>query len=179
MRLIQTALADVCLIEPDVQCDERGTFAKHFSEDWYRRNGLQSIFLQSCMSTNRVAGTLRGMHWQAAPCGEVKLVRCVRGAIYDVVIDLRPESLTFRRWHAATLTPESGTVLYVPVGCAHGYQTLVDDSWVAYEISAPHEPKLARGVRWDDPAFSIEWPPCDLRLVSVRDASYADFEQHE
>ena len=111
----------------------------------------------SSASFNRRRGTLRGMHYQAAPHEEAKLVRCVRGAMYDVALDLRPVSVTFRQWVGVELTPDNGRALYVPEGCAHGFQTLADDTEVLYQISAPWHPDSARGVRWNDPAFGIEW----------------------
>ena len=175
MKLAATSLPGVWILEPDVHHDERGTFSTHFSADWFREHGLQHAFVQSCISTNRLAGTLRGMHWQADPHGEAKLVRCVRGGIYDVVLDLRQGSPSRACWCAVELTAENNRVLYVPPGCAHGYQTLADDSWVSYEISAPYHAASARGVRWNDPAFGISWPACRTRTISVRDATYEDY----
>jgi len=179
MKLVATPLPGVWIIDPDDHRDERGTFMTHFEEGWFREHGLYCGFTRTCTATNPRAGTLRGMHWQEAPDGEVKLVRCIRGAIYDVVLDLRPESATFRRWHAIEMTPDGGGALYVPAGCAHGYQTLADDSWVSYQIGAVHRPESARGVRWNDPAFAIRWPHCADRLMSRRDASYADYGHHK
>jgi dTDP-4-dehydrorhamnose 3,5-epimerase len=177
MNLAETTLPGVWLIESDMHRDERGTFATHFSEAWFRERGLHHEFRCASTATNVHAGTLRGMHWQEAPHTEVKLVRCVRGAIYDVVLDLRPDSRTFGRWHAVELTPDDGRTLYVPAGCAHGYQTLADDSWVAYLISTSYHAGSARGVRWNDPAFAIAWPACAMRTMSARDASYGDYHE--
>jgi dTDP-4-dehydrorhamnose 3,5-epimerase len=172
VKLVTTSLPDVWILEPAVHSDERGTFSTHFSTSWFREHGLQHEFVQSCIATNRRAGTLRGMHWQAEPHGEVKLVRCVRGGVYDVVLDLREDSASYGRWCAVELTAENNRVLYVPKGCAHGYQTLADDSWLSYEISAPYHAASARGVRWNDPSFGISWPDCSARTISVRDATY-------
>jgi dTDP-4-dehydrorhamnose 3,5-epimerase len=175
MRLVGTPLSGLWIITPAIHRDERGTFSTHFAQDWFHKHGLQSAVAQVCTSVNPRAGTLRGMHWQDDPHGEVKLVRCLRGAIYDVVLDLRPDSPTFRQWHAVELTEENGQSLYVPTGCAHGYQTMVADSCVAYQISVSYVPASARGVRWNDPAFGIVWPACESRIVSERDSSFADF----
>jgi dTDP-4-dehydrorhamnose 3,5-epimerase len=130
---------------------------------------------QCSASFNRRRGTLRGMHWQAAPHEEAKLVRCVRGAMFDVALDLRPGSATFKQWVSAELTPENGRALYVPEGCAHGFQTLADDTEVLYQISCPWQPDCARGARWDDPAFGIAWPLTTQAQMSPRDAAYPDW----
>jgi dTDP-4-dehydrorhamnose 3,5-epimerase len=115
------------------------------------------------------------MHWQAEPYTETKLVRCCRGAIYDVVLDMRAGLPTFGRWIAVELSDQDDAALYVPVGCAHGFQTLHPDSWVSYQIHGTHSPEASRGVRWDDPRFNIVWPPCEQRLISDRDANFIDF----
>ncbi len=130
---------------------------------------------QSSLSSNFRRGTLRGIHYQAAPHEETKLVRCVRGAIFDVIIDLRPESPTFRRHIAFELSHRNGLALYVPRGCAHGFQTLDDDTEVWYQMSEFHHPESARGVRWDDPAFGIAWPIA-APILLPRDAAYPDFD---
>ena len=177
MKLQATSISDAWVIESDRRADERGTFSTLFAGDFFHAQGLQKRFLQTCISTNERKGTLRGMHWQEAPHGEVKVVHCIRGAIHDVILDLRPGSPTFRRWHAEVLSADSDRGLYIPVGCAHGYQTLTDDAWVLYQISAPHVPASARGVRWNDDAFGIQWPVCDARVISARDATYPDFHE--
>ncbi len=120
-------------------------------------------------------GTLRGLHYQAEPHGESKLVRCVRGAVFDVAVDLRPASATYRRWHGAELSAENRLAFYIPEGLAHGFQTLTDDSEVLYQMGSAYVPDSARGVRFDDPAFAIEWPPADSRIVSERDRAFRDF----
>jgi dTDP-4-dehydrorhamnose 3,5-epimerase len=162
------------LIELELHQDERGSFARTYCEDEFGQHGLISRFVQSSMSFNPRSGTLRGMHFQVEPGAEAKLVRCTRGSIYDVVIDLRPSSQSYCRWIAAELTGENRRSVYVPEGCAHGFLTLADETEVSYEISARFDPALARGVRWNDPAFGVIWP----RLPSViaeRDAHYPDF----
>jgi dTDP-4-dehydrorhamnose 3,5-epimerase len=132
--------------------------------------------VQSSVSFNARAGTLRGMHYQEAPHAEDKLVRCTRGAIYDVIVDLRPGSPAYCRWFGIELTPDDGRELLIPKGCAHGFQTLADATEVHYQMSYPFVQGAGRGVRWDDPAFGIEWPPAERRVISERDASYPDFQ---
>jgi dTDP-4-dehydrorhamnose 3,5-epimerase len=173
--LAPTPLRGSYLIEPSRLSDERGFFARTFCVEEFAAAGLNSAVAQCSVSYNRKAGTLRGMHYQADPAPEAKLVRCTKGAIYDVVLDLRPREPTFRKWFAVELSEENRLALYVPEGMAHGFQTLTDSSEVFYQISMPYKPDLARGVRWDDPAFNIEWPDAD-RIISERDKSYPDFE---
>ena len=177
--LRDTVLSGVVIIEPRVHLDVRGTFSTHYSDAWFLEQGLESSFRQASTSRNGAAGTLRGMHWQGSPYPEVKLVRCDRGAVYDVVLDMRPDSPTFRRWHALELSEENDLAVYVPAGCAHGYQTLRPDSWVTYLLSGTYEPSSARGVRWDDPAFAIEWPACRERVISHKDATYPEYQFDE
>ena len=177
MKFSETAIAGVFVIDLERHEDDRGFFARSWSRDELARIGLRSELAQCSFSFNGRAGTLRGMHYQAAPHAETKLVSCVRGAIYDVALDLRPQSPTFRKWTAATLTGETLRMLYVPEGCAHGFQTLTAEALVHYQISDAYSPEHSRGVRWDDPAFGIEWPPASERILSQRDASYPDFER--
>lgn len=132
--------------------------------------------MQCNVSFNKRKGTLRGMHYQAAPFEEIKLVRCNRGAIYDAIIDLRPASPTFKQHIGVELTAENGTMLYIPAGFAHGFQTLADDTEVFYQMSEYYSPEHARGVRWDDPAFGIRWPAAE-RILTDRDRTYPDFSQ--
>ena len=162
------------LIEPEPVKDERGLFARVYCRDELAAHGLDPALAQSSVSWNARRGTLRGMHYQVAPHAEVKLIRCTSGAIYDVVVDLRPGSPTFRRWTAAELTAENRLMLYVPQGFAHGFQTLRDGTEVLYQISEFHHPESARGVRWNDPAFGIEWPMSDP-LLSARDREWPPF----
>jgi dTDP-4-dehydrorhamnose 3,5-epimerase len=179
MKLRETSLAGVLIIEPRVQRDIRGSFSTHFAAEWFGDHGLETSFVQACASRNDTAGTLRGMHWQCAPHEEVKLVRCIRGAVYDVVLDLRKDSPTFRRWCAVELTEQNELAIYVPRGCAHGYQTLLAETWVSYLLSGNHVPMSARGVRWNDPLFAIEWPTYLDRVISERDATYPDYGSDE
>jgi dTDP-4-dehydrorhamnose 3,5-epimerase len=162
----------VVKIEP--RPDERGYFARTFAKDEFERRGLNPNVVQCSISFNPTKGTLRGMHYQADPHGECKLIRCTRGAIFDVLVDLRRDSPTFRRWFGVELTSENRTMLYAPVGVAHGLLTTADNSEVVYQISAPFVPDAARGVRWDDPAFAIKWPS-EVIVISERDRSYPDF----
>jgi dTDP-4-dehydrorhamnose 3,5-epimerase len=154
--------------------DERGLFGRTWCADEARALGLCQQFAQCSVSFNRTRGTLRGLHFQTAPYAETKLVRCTAGAIVDVVVDLRPDSPTFRRWVAEELTAENRRALYVPEGCAHGFQTLTDGAEVLYQITPAHQPGFSSGVRWDDPAFGIRWPDVP-RALSERDRTWPDF----
>lgn len=175
MVFLETALLGAYLIEPEPIRDERGFFARTYDADEFAERNLRTAFSQCSISYNRRAGTLRGMHFQEVPHQEAKLVRCTAGAIFDVIIDLRPESPMFTRWVGAELTAENRRALYVPEGFAHGFQTLLDQTEVFYQISVPYHPTSARGVRWDDPAFGIEWPPAGERTISERDRNHPDF----
>jgi dTDP-4-dehydrorhamnose 3,5-epimerase len=177
MRFEPTTLPGVWLVEPDRLGDERGWFARTFDAAEFETRGLNPAVVQCNASLNAQRDTLRGMHYQAEPHGESKLVRCVRGAIFDVAVDLRPDSQKRCRWHGAELSAENGRALYIPAGLAHGFQTLTDDCEVLYQMGHRYVAEAARGVRWDDPAFAIEWPPAGgERIISERDASYTDFE---
>ncbi len=158
MRFSPTPLAGAFLIELEPVRDERGFFARSWCREEFSAHGLNPRLTQCNISFNIERGTLRGMHYQAAPHWEAKLVRCTRGAVYDVIIDLREDSPTFKKWFAVELTARNRKMLYVPEGFAHGYQTLVDNCEVFYQVSEAYRPELARGVRWDDPAFGIFWP---------------------
>jgi dTDP-4-dehydrorhamnose 3,5-epimerase len=138
---------------------------------------LACEFVQTSVSHNAVAGTLRGLHFQAPPHEEDKLVTCVRGSLFDVLLDLRRDSPTFRSWFGVELSAGNGRSVFVPAGLAHGFQTLEDETTVLYNISAYYRPEAARGVRWDDPAFGIEWPPAETRVISERDRSFPDFRK--
>lgn len=166
-----TPLAGAYAVELERLEDERGFFARSFCRDEFRSRGLASVVAQCNVSWNPRRGTLRGLHFQAAPHEEAKLVRCTRGAIWDVIVDLREGSPTRLRWHALELTAENRTALYVPEGLAHGFQTLSDDAEVLYQMSVPYHADLARGVRWDDPRIGIRWPLADP-IVSARDRAY-------
>lgn len=154
--------------------DERGFFARTWCRHEFEEHGLDPAVVQCNLSHNPRRGTLRGLHWQTPPHAEVKLVRCSRGAIWDVMVDLRPDSTTYTRHFGAELTEENGRALYIPEGFAHGFVTLVDDSDVVYQMSALYEPSAGRGARWNDPAFGIAWPVREP-ILNPRDASYPDF----
>jgi dTDP-4-dehydrorhamnose 3,5-epimerase len=176
MRFLDVPLPGVWLIEPDLLSDERGWFARSFDAAEFAERGLNPAVAECNMSFNHRRGTLRGMHYQAEPHGESKLVRCVRGAVFDVAVDLRADSPTYRRWHGVELSAENRLAVYIPAGLAHGFQTLSEDSELHYVMGDPYVPEAARGVRWDDPAFAIQWPPCEgPRTISARDAAYPDF----
>jgi dTDP-4-dehydrorhamnose 3,5-epimerase len=168
-----TPLEGAFVAEQERREDERGFFARTFCAREFAQAGLDNRVMQCSVSFNAKRGTLRGMHYQAAPHAEAKLVRCTRGAIHDVIIDLRPESPTYKSWFAADLTATNGRALFVPEGFAHGFLTLADDTEVQYQISVEYAAGAARGVRWDDPAFGIRWPE-PVRVISDRDRSYAD-----
>jgi dTDP-4-dehydrorhamnose 3,5-epimerase len=170
----ETALPGAWVVEPERLEDERGFFARSWCEREFGQRGLATRLVQCNVSFNKRRGTLRGMHYQAAPHQEAKLIRCTRGAIHDVIIDLRSDSPTFRRHVAVVLDADSRRMLYVPEGMAHGFQTLEDDTEVFYQMSEFYAPDHARGVRWDDPAFGIRWPEAE-RTISARDRSYPDF----
>lgn len=174
MRFHQTELSDAWLIEPEPFNDHRGFFARTFCVHEFAEHGLEPTFVQHATSGTKAKGTVRGMHFQTVPHAEVKVVTCLRGAILDVIIDLRPSSPSFRRWQGVELTAENRRRLYVPQGFAHGFQTLTDDVEVAYLISAFYEPTAASGVRHDDPAFGITWPLA-VAAISERDAAWPDF----
>ncbi|MGA9465829.1 MAG: dTDP-4-dehydrorhamnose 3,5-epimerase [Terracidiphilus sp.] len=171
----ETDLAGVVVVEMQLLCDERGFFARSWCEREFRDHGLNSELVQCSISFNQAKGTLRGVHYQAAPNPEAKLVRCTRGSLYDVALDLRPDSSTYLKWTAAELSAENHRALYIPEGCAHGFLTLEDQTEVLYQMSEFYYPEAARGLRWDDPAFGIEWPG-RVEVISERDRSYPDFE---
>jgi dTDP-4-dehydrorhamnose 3,5-epimerase len=167
----EAAILDAYIIQPEAIEDNRGFFARTFCCKEFEARGLRPILAQCSLSFNFLRGTLRGMHYQVAPHAEVRLVRCTRGAIYDVLVDLRRGSSTFGKWLAAELSDENRKAVYIPEGVAHGFQTLVDNTEVFYQMSEFYEPASARGVRWDDPAFAIHWPLPPSR-ISSRDANF-------
>ncbi len=174
MIFLRTPLAGATIIETEPHVDARGSFARTWCHREFTNAGLNADMVQSSISRNTRAGTLRGMHWQAYPYEEVKLVRCIRGSIYDVIIDLRPTSPTYMMHCGFELDAESGRALYIPEGFAHGFVTLEDDTEVLYQMSNYYEPGAARGARWNDPAFGIAWP-IENPILHPRDASYPDF----
>jgi dTDP-4-dehydrorhamnose 3,5-epimerase len=173
----ETKLAGAFVIEQNFFEDVRGFFVQCWSEREFAAQGLNPRMAECNFSFNRRKGTLRGMHFQSAPHAQAKLVRCTAGAIFDAIIDLRPESETFKQWVGVELTAKNYRMLYVPEGFAHGFQTLVDDTEVLYQVSDVFAPELAGGVRWNDPAFGIEWPDNDgdERIIIARDREYPDF----
>lgn len=173
MTFTETPIAGLWVIELEPVRDHRGFFARTFCEDDFRARGLESHVAECSIAFNARAGTLRGMHYQREPHGQVKLVRCARGAVYDAVIDLRPHSATYRQWFAVELTAENGRMLYIPKGLAHGYQTVEDGTEISYQMSSPHHPEAAAGVRWNDPAFGVPWPR-EVTVIADRDATYRD-----
>jgi dTDP-4-dehydrorhamnose 3,5-epimerase len=175
VKFTETPIRGAFLIDIEALEDERGFFARTYDAVEFRRHGLDPHIDQCSLSFNRQKGTLRGMHFQHQPHQETKLVRCSRGAVYDVIIDLRPSSPSFRKWFAAELTAQNHRMLYIPEGLAHGFQTLEDESEVSYQISQPFRPDAASGVRWDDPAFAISWPLA-VTCIGERDRSFPDFQ---
>lgn len=175
MRFSATEIAGVVLVDLEPRTDERGAFARLHCPDEFAAAGHPFTPAQTSLSRNPHLGTLRGMHYQPDPYGEVKLVRCVRGRIFDVAVDLRPDSPTHRGWTAAELSAENGRALLVPEGVAHGFLSLEPDTDVLYQISPAYQPGREAGVRWDDPAFAIGWPEAP-RVISPRDASYPDYQ---
>lgn len=176
MLFTETKLKSAFVIELERLEDERGYFALSWSAKEFAARGLDARLVECNVSFNRKKGTLRGMHYQEEPYGQIKVVRCTRGAIYDIIIDLRPASPTFKQWFGLELSATNNLMLYVPEGFAHGFQTLEDNSEVLYQMSAPYVAGSGRGVRWNDPAFGIQWPEAE-RIIIQRDRDYADFQK--
>ncbi len=174
MIFVETAIPGTWILEPELRNDERGFFARTWCQRELTERGLDVRVAQSSLSWNRRRGTLRGLHYQAAPFEEVKLVRCTRGAIHDVIVDLRAASPTFGRHVTLELSAANRRSLYIPRGLAHGFQTLEDDTELLYQISEFHVSEAGRGVRWNDPAFGIQWPIPDP-IMNERDRGYPDF----
>jgi dTDP-4-dehydrorhamnose 3,5-epimerase len=168
VRFIPLELKGAYVIEPELARDERGTFARTFCRDEFLARGLVGDVAQCSTSFNRARATLRGLHFQIAPSSETRLVRCTRGRVWDVLVDLRGASPTFGRWCARELSADNGFALYVPEGFAHGYITLEDETELCYQMSVPYDAERARGVRWDDPSIAIAWP-IDPRTISAKD----------
>lgn len=171
MNFTETILPGVLVVDLERHEDDRGFFARVWCKEELLARVLNANLAQCSISNNRRKGTLRGMHYQAEPHPEAKFVQCIRGAIYDVALDLRRHSPTFERWFAVELSADNRRLLYLPEGCAHGFQTLTDDCDVLYFISTPFHADLSRGVRWDDPAFDINWP-LPVSVISERDRGY-------
>ena len=175
MIFTETQLRGAFIVDLERREDERGFFARAWCQKEFEDHGLATDLVQCNISFNHRKGTLRGMHYQEAPHSEVKLIRCTRGAIYDVIIDVRPGSSTYAQWLGVKLSADNGRMLYVPEGFAHGYQTLEDETETFYQVSAFYTPGAERGLRWDDPAFEISWPHSEERIISEKDTSWADF----
>jgi dTDP-4-dehydrorhamnose 3,5-epimerase len=172
MRFNETEIAGVVIVEPDVYKDDRGAWILAWKPSEFAERGLETAIAQASTAVTRTRGSIRGMHYQTAPFEEAKVVRVTRGAIFDVAVDLRPDSPTYLRWVGVELSDANRKIMYLPPGCAHGYQTLTDDSEVFYFVSAPYSPPHQRGVRWDDPAFGIAWPLGAPTRINERDATY-------
>jgi dTDP-4-dehydrorhamnose 3,5-epimerase len=176
MTFHETKLAQVFEIALELNSDERGFFARSWCQREFEYHGLNPKVAQCNVSFNARKGTLRGIHYQDAPCQEAKLVRCTKGSIYDVVVDLRPESTTFKNWIAVVLTADKRNMVYVPEGCGHGFLTLEDETEIFYQMSELYHAELSRGVRFDDPAFEIVWPD-KVEVISDRDRTYPNFDK--
>ena len=176
MRFDPTPIPGVCLVIREPIADARGSFARTFCAREFRDKGLELDVVQTNVSHNIEKGTLRGLHYQSAPHPDPKLVSCIRGSIFDVAVDIRPDSPTYCRWFGAVLSEEDGAALYIPPGCAHGFMTLERDTSVHYLMGEYFNADLGRGVRWNDPAFAIDWPEQPV-VMSERDESYADFSR--
>jgi dTDP-4-dehydrorhamnose 3,5-epimerase len=178
MKFSQTAVQGAWLVEVNRITDDRGFFARVWCQDEFTQHGIEAGWVQANVGLSIRAGTLRGMHYQRDPHAEAKLVRCTRGAVYDVALDLRPASPSYLRWVGVTLDASEHTMLYIPEGCAHGYQTLADDSEIVYFTSAPYDRDAATGARYDDPAFGIEWPLA-VEVISGQDAGWELWSRSE
>ena len=174
MKFIETSLKGAFLVELEPMIDERGLFARTWCQREFAAHGLNQNLVQCNISFNVSKGTLRGMHYQVEPFEEAKVVRCTRGALYDVIIDLRPDSATFKQWLGVELTAENRRMLYIPEGIAHGFLTLEPQTEVFYQMSEFYHPESARGVRWNDPAFGIQWPQ-EVLIISEKDRQYPNF----
>lgn len=174
MKFTATPIPGVMVIDVEPHCDERGFFARSWCREEFVQHGLNPSLVQCNISFNARKGTLRGMHYQTPPHAEAKLVRCTRGGIYDVIIDLRADSPAFGNWFGAFLTADNRSALYVAEGCAHGFITLEDSTEVFYQMSEFYSPGASTGVRWDDPRFGIRWP-AEVEVISERDRTYPDF----
>jgi len=170
----ETRLQGAFTVEMEPIGDNRGFFARAWCQREFQARGLISCFVQNNITVSPKQGTLRGLHYQVAPHEEVKLVRCTQGAIYDVIIDLRPESPTYLEWLGTELTARNRKMIYIPGGFAHGYQILMDDTEVFYQVGQFYTPEYERGIRWDDPVFAVEWP-LDVREISAKDTKWPDF----
>jgi dTDP-4-dehydrorhamnose 3,5-epimerase len=175
MKFTESSLKGAFVVDVEPHADDRGLFARAWCAKEFTAQGLNPRIVQANLSYNRSRGTVRGLHYQVAPYEEAKLVRCVRGAIYDVIVDLRPDSPTYLQWAGIELTADNRRMLYVPEGFAHGFQTLEDDSDVFYQVTQYYTPGFERGIRWDDAMFKIAWPDVPHRVISDKDRSWSAF----
>lgn len=176
MKFTETALKGAFVIDLQLIEDERGFFARTWCKQEFEAHGLNGNLAQCSLSYNQKLGTLRGLHYQPKPYEETKVVWCIAGSIYDVIVDLRPSSSTYKKWLAINLKAAERRMLYVPEGFAHGFQTLEDSTEVLYQISVPYQPEHSKGLRWDDPAFQFQWPLPE-RILSARDKTFPDFTE--
>ena len=176
MKFIETRLRRAYIIELEPMSDKRGFFARSFCKEAFKKHGLKHDVHQCNISNNKRKGTLRGMHYQVEPHKEAKLVSCVKGKIFDVIVDLRQDSPTYRKWFSVILSEKNRKMLYIPEGFAHGYQTLEDNTLIYYRMFEFYHPESQRGLRWNDPNFAIKWPKSSKRYISGRDKGYADFK---
>jgi len=174
MIFTETIIKGAFIIEPELRMDKRGFFARSYCRDEFGNHGLDTSIAQCNISYNKNKGTMRGMHYQAPPYEEAKIVSCTRGAIFDVILDLRRNSKTFRQWAAIELTDKNFKMVYIPKGCAHGFQTLKDNTMVYYQMTEVFHPEFACGVKWDDPAFGIQWPS-GKKIISEKDTLFPGF----
>jgi dTDP-4-dehydrorhamnose 3,5-epimerase len=175
MRFTETPLSGAFIVEPEPRGDDRGFFTRLWCQHEFAERGLKATFVQCNGSFSPYIGTLRGLHYQAPPYEEVKLVRCVRGAVFDVIVDLRRDSTTYLQWFGLELSAENRRMVYVPEGCAHGYLTIQENSEVVYPVSQFYQPEAERGVRWDDKMFGIDWPDTGVRVISNKDRAWPDY----
>ena len=174
MIFIDTPIPGAYVVEPEFISDARGSFARTWCADEFRRKGLNPALAQCSVSFNALRGTVRGMHYQAKPHAEAKLVRCTTGKLFDVIADIRPDSPAFKQWFSVELSAENRRMIYIPEGVAHGFQTLADGTEVYYQIADFYHPDLGRGIRWNEPSFQIRWP-LEVEIISERDRNYPDF----
>ncbi|MGG1399785.1 dTDP-4-dehydrorhamnose 3,5-epimerase [Bacillus salipaludis] len=176
MIFTETPLKGAFIIEKEPFFDERGAFVRNWCKKDFTEHGLHAQFVQSNLSFNKKKGIIRGMHFQSPPYQEIKLVSCIKGEIFDVIIDLRPESETFKQWVSVVLSDKNQKMLYVPQGFAHGFQSLDDNTYVFYHVSEYYHPEFERGIRWNDPSFNIAWPILKDIVLSHKDSSFEEFK---
>ena len=171
----KTAVRDAYIVEFEKISDDRGFFARAWCKNEFEAHGLNTRLVQANVASNKKKGVIRGLHYQISPYEESKLIRCTKGAVYDVIIDLREDSPTNKQWIGVELSDENYRMLYVPEGFAHGYQTLQDNTEVTYQVSQFYTPNSERGIRWDDPTFNITWPDTEKRIITEKDQSWPDY----